>query len=144
MSGISNYFLDLVADNISNRSEFPSTVYIALVTAEPFMYSTGSTIAEPPSGVGYGRQAYTMSSSKWTEASGGQIRSVDGIVFASQTSGIWGTIRAWVACTADTGGSVLFWGTLDEALYVETGAYVSLPAGSLIISAEPPQTTVVG
>lgn len=144
MSGISNYFLDLVADNISNRSEFPSTIYIGLTLAEPFMYSSGSTIVEPPSGVGYGRQAYSMSSSKWTQSSGGQIRSVDGITFNTQTTGIWGTVTAWVACTADVGGSVLFWGTLDEALYIDTGAYVSLPAGSILISVEPPQTGVVG
>lgn len=144
MSGISNYFLDLVADNISNRSEFPSTIYVGLTLAEPFMYSTGSTIVEPPSGVGYGRQAYSMTSGNWTQASGGEIRNVNQINFSTQTSGIWGTIVAWVACTADVGGNVLFWGTLDERLYVDTGAVVNLPAKSVIISVEAPAQSVLG
>jgi hypothetical protein len=144
MSGVSNYFLDLVADNISNRVEFPSTVYVGLVTAEPFTYSTGSTIVEPPSGVGYGRQAYVMNSSNWSVASGGQIRSTQPITFSTQVTGIWGTVVAWVLCTADVGGSVLAWGTLDEQIYVNTGAYVSLPAGSLMIAVEHPSSGVLG
>jgi hypothetical protein len=144
MSGISNYFLDLVADNLSNRSEFPSTIYIALVTVEPTMGSTGSDISEPPSGVGYARQAYTMSSSYWTAASSGTISNTSGISFASQAIGIWGTMVAWVACTANSGGNVLFWGTLDKPSYINSGAAVGLPAGSIEITVDPNSQTLVG
>lgn len=144
MSGISNYFLDLVADNLSNRAEFPSTIYLALVTVEPTMGSTGSDLLEPPSGVGYSRQAYTMSSSYWSAASSGTISNTSGITFTNNSYGIWGTIVAWVACTANTAGNVLFWGTLDERSYVNTGAAVSLPAGAIEIAVDPNSQTVLG
>jgi hypothetical protein len=136
--------LDLVADNITNRSEFPSTIYIALVTVEPTMGSTGSDISEPPSGVGYSRQAYTMSSSYWTASSSGTVSNTSGIVFTNNSIGIWGTLVAWVACTANSGGNVLFWGTLDERSYVNTGAAVSLPIGSIEIAVDPNSQTVLG
>lgn len=144
MSGISNYFMDLVADNISNRAEIPATIYIALVTVEPMMGTTGSGLIEPPTGVGYSRQAYTMSAANWTQSSSGAIRSLTNIQFTTNAIGIWGTLVAWVACTASSGGNVLFWGTLDNRVYVNTGAIVSLPAGAIEISVEPNSQSVVG
>lgn len=143
MSGISDYFMDLIADNLSNRSEIPSVIYLALVTAEPMMGSTGSDLIEPPTGVGYSRQAYDMISTNWSAASSGSIRSLTSVQFTTNSMGIWGTIVAWVACTASTGGSVLFWGTLDNQVYVNTGAMVSLPAGAIEISVEPNSQLVV-
>jgi hypothetical protein len=144
MSGISDYFMDLIADNISNRSEIPATIYIALVTEEPMMGTAGTNLLEPPAGVGYSRQAYTMSSANWSAASTGSISSLTNIQFTTNAMGIWGTLVAWVACTASTGGSVLFWGTLDNRVYVNTGAIVSLPVGAIEISVEPNSQAVVG
>lgn len=144
MSGVSFYFCNLVADNISNRSEFPDTVYIALTTQEPFAYSSGSSIAEPPAGVGYSRQSYSMTSGNWTQASNGACRNVNQIVFTTNATGLWGNIVAWVACTASSGGEILFWGTLDSNVYVNTGAYVSIPADGMEYSVEPPSTAVIG
>lgn len=144
MSGVSTYYCNLVADAISNRTSLPTTAYIALCTAEPFSYSTGSTIVEPPSGVGYSRQAYSMNSSNWSQASSGSSRSLNTIVFTTSATGIWGNVVVWVACTASSGGEILFWGTLDSGVYVNTGAYVSIPAGGMEYSVEPPSTSVIG
>ena len=144
MSGISNYFMDLVADNLSNRSEMPATIYIALVTAEPFMSSTGTSIVEPPNNVGYSRQAYTMDSSNWSQSSSGVINNTSPVIFSDNSYGIWGTVIAWVACSASSGGNVLFWGTLDAAVYINTGANVSVPVGGMTISVEPNSYTTSG
>lgn len=144
MSGISEYFMDLIADNIANRAEAPSIIYIALVTAEPMMDTDGSSLMEPPVGVGYSRQAYNMDTTNWSESSSGAIRSLTNIQFTNQAVGIWGTLVAWVACSASSGGNVLFWGTLDNRVYVNTGAIVSLPVGAIEISVEPNSQDVVG
>jgi hypothetical protein len=116
----------------------PSTIYIALVTIEPTTASTGSTISEPPSGVGYSRQSYSMNSLNWTASSSGHIKNINAVIFTTQTTGIWGTLVAWVACTGSSAGEVLYWGSLDTAMYVDTGALISLPAGSMEVSVEPP------
>lgn len=144
MSGVSNYFCDLLADAISHRVSIPTTAYIALCTEEPFSYSTGATIVEPPSGVGYSRQSYSLNTSNWSSASSGSIRSTQVITFTTAATGIWGTAVAWALCSASSGGNLLLWGTLDAGLYVNTGAAVSIPIGGIEIAVEPPSASVIG
>lgn len=131
MSGASQYFCDLVADAVCGRATMPVNVYVALATTEPFSYSTGSTIIEPPSGVGYARQPYQMSQTNWEESSSGYVRSLTAVPFTSSASGEWGTIVCWVITTDLTGGSVLMWGTLDSGVTVTTGAVVAIPVGGM-------------
>jgi hypothetical protein len=144
MSGVSNYALDLVAGVLVNHTSMPSTVYIALVTSEPFMFETGSDLLEPPVDVGYSRQSYTLDDAYWTEASSGATRNVNEISFTQSASGYWGRIVAWVMTTADTDGQILFWGTLDEGIEIDTGSIAKITAGSIEMSVVAPSISVAG
>lgn len=144
MSGVSSYFSNLVSDAIHGRTSFPSTVYIALCTSEPFSYSTGSTLAEPPAGVGYSRQSFNMNTSNWSQSSSGSSRNTTPVSFTTSASGEWGTVVCWAIVTASSGGNLLMWGTLDDAVTVVTGAVVSIPAGGMEYGVDQPVQQTIG
>jgi hypothetical protein len=106
--------------------------HIGLCTADPGETGTAATEV---SGGSYARVAVPA----WHAAStavGVSTMTNNGVIDFGTTTGAWGTITHWIGCSASSGSTVLFSGTITPNKTVGSGDSVTIPDASLTITAE--------
>jgi hypothetical protein len=104
----------------------PANLYIALFTVAPDDTGGGTEA----SGTGYAREAVARGG--WTR-SGNAISNTAAIDFGT-AGGSWGTVVAFAAFDAASGGNMLFWGDLTVSKTISNGDPVRFPAGDCDIA----------
>lgn len=132
MGSFSDFLENELLDHVLGNSAYvaPSTVYIALSTADPT--DTGAGMAEP-SGFAYARQAVTNNLTNWPAAVAGAKSNFNSITFPEAT-GNWGTITHFAIFDAVSGGNMLMHGALTVAKAITSGDVLQFPATSIAVS----------
>lgn len=125
---LENELLDHVLGNAAYAA--PSTVYVALSTADPL--DTGAGMAEP-SGFAYARQPVTNNLTNWPAAAGGAKANANLVAFPEAT-GSWGTITHFAIFDAITSGNMLMHGSLTVAKAIASGDVLQFPATSIAVT----------
>lgn len=110
-------------------------VYFALSTTAP--NPDGTNVTEP-SGGSYARVSATLSSVFSSAPSGASPTSCTSgaaIVWPEATGG-WGTVTHWVAYTASTGGTLVYYGELTSSEIITTGLQPQFAAGDLVFTVD--------
>lgn len=97
--------------------------YVALFTGDPEEDGSGPEL----SGNGYARQA-----SGWSSQVANPATLPQDVVFGPATDG-WGTVTHFGIFDAQTGGNLLYYGSLDEPKPIGKGDEAKFAAGSLTI-----------
>jgi hypothetical protein len=125
---------------------YPAQWWVAIFTATPTDTTAGTEI--PTSGTNYGRQAIDRSLTAWSGTQGagttaasssttgayGESSNNASIIFPTPTTD-WGTAVALGLFTAETGGTLWRYHTLDTSKALFTGDPVYFPASALKIRA---------
>lgn len=111
----------------------PTTLYIALCTADPTDSGTGSSITEP-SGNGYSRTSVTANSTNFPASSGGAIANGTVIDCGTASGGSWGTITHIAICDASSAGNVIAHADLDASKVIADGDSFEIAIGDLDIT----------
>ncbi|NIT58632.1 MAG: hypothetical protein GWN00_21115 [Aliifodinibius sp.] len=126
MGSISDHLEDELLDHVFNASYTPpSTVYLALSTADPGDDAAG--ISEPV-GNNYSRKAITF------DAAASRLINQTSTVTFDQATGSWGTISHWAIYDASSGGNMMAHGSLSASKAVVSGNTPSVAAGEVDIS----------
>ena len=113
MGSLSDFAENELLDHIFNAAyTAPSTVYVALSTADPL--DTGAGLSEPV-GNGYAREAITFGAAATRRVT----QNVE-VVF-NEATGAWGTITHWALMDALSGGNMLAHGALDSSIAPVSG-----------------------
>lgn len=120
---LENQILDHVLRNTAYTS--PTTVYLALSTADPTEAGSGMT---EPSGNGYARQAITFGA-----AAAGQIQNTSTHDFTA-AGGNWGTLTHFAIYDAVTAGNILYYGALDTARTINDTDTISFASASVTVT----------
>lgn len=124
------YFLNLVMGNVFHTKEtpsIPSSFYIGLSTSAP---SVDGTCDGEPTGSDSGYSRVLLNS--LSAPSDGVISNTSAIDFGESTSA-WGKVSHYVVYDAPTGGNLLFYGTLSEAITVDVGTAVTIKTENLFL-----------
>lgn len=126
MSDFSDYLEDALLNHVLRNTALtsPTTVYVALSTADPT--DDGSGLAEP-SGNGYARKAVTFDA-----PSGGVCENQ--VVTFDQASGSWGTLTHFAIMDALTSGNMLYHSALAAPKAVGDGDTAEFAAGDLTVT----------
>jgi hypothetical protein len=140
MSALSDYLEVKYLDHAYNAVTFtpPSTIYIALYTADPTDADAGTEV----SGGSYARARvypYGGSSPAFalaiTDGIGKMVTNAADITFATATAP-WGTVTHFGVRDHVSAGNLLHHGALDEAQVVGTGGVFKILAGALKLRME--------
>lgn len=128
--GKSTYLSNQLMNHVLRSVPYPdpAAVYLALFTDMTNVEEAGN-LANELSGNGYARKVI----SGLPAASAGSITNDVAITFAP-TTGDWTTVVGWAVMDAETGGNVLYAGTLTTARTFLTGDTPYIAAGTLTIS----------
>lgn len=110
-----------------------ATVYFGLSTTAP--NPDGTNVTEP-SGGSYARVNHPLTTSYMGVPSGGSPTSCANtfaVTFPTATGG-WGTVSHWVAYTASTGGTFVYYGQLDSSELITTGLQPQFAVGDLVFT----------
>jgi hypothetical protein len=111
---------------------FPTTLYIALSKTAP--NDSGGNITEPTAS-SYTRLAVSSDSINWTEATTGTLNNSVAFRF-SEAEESWTTaaspITHWAIYDAQTGGNMMFYGSLLRAQEIPTGSILEIPENGLV------------
>jgi len=126
---ISNYLENKWLGHVLKTSAYtqPSTLYLALSTADPL--DDGSGIAEP-SGNNYARAACTSSFA----AAATRAVTTDVDITFNQASGSWGTITHWAIFDDVSAGNMLAHGDFTTSKVVSAGVTPKVTSGNLTVS----------
>jgi len=126
MGSLSDYLENALLDHVLNQNTYtpPTTIYIALSTADP--QDDGSGVSEP-SGGGYARQPITFG------AASNRRVTQDADVEFPQATADWGTVTHWALFDASTGGNMLAYGDLASAKTVYEGNVPTIASGEVYI-----------
>jgi hypothetical protein len=127
-----NYLENIVLDHIFRNQAYtpPTTVYVALCTADPGEAATGASMNEVANSGGYARTAVTFGA-----ASGGQISNSSAVTFPQATAS-WGTVThvALVDSATYGSGNVLAYGALTTSRAIQSGDTAQFAIGALTLS----------
>lgn len=123
----SNYLETKVLDHVFGGTAYtaPSTLYVALFTADPTDANSGTEVTTV--GTGYARQTVTFTTS-------GATTSNDLAVEYSTATSNYGTVSHIGIYDASTGGNLLAHASLTSSKTIETGDVFRIPAGDLDIT----------
>lgn len=139
MSNLSDYLENKLVDHLFRSISFaaPSTLYLALFTANP----TDSTAGTECAGTGYARIAVAPGTTNWanTQASGtsassgttGTTSNLLTITFSASAGAGWGTITGFALCDASSAGNELWYGALTVNKLINTGDVVDFQPGAI-------------
>ena len=135
MSGSKSDYLEAkLLDHVLGNTAYtaPSTVYIALFTADPTDSGGGTEVSTGS----YARAVVTNNTTNWPNASGTSPSSKsNGTSFTFPTaSGAWGTVTSYAIFDAATVGNMLYWGTLTISKTVASGDTASFANGTLTVT----------
>jgi len=102
---------------------FPTTVYLALFTADP---GVAGDLSSEVTGGSYARQPIS-----WGTIALGSVANLLPVVFPLATAS-WGTVAFAAVMDNSVGGNALYHGAVGTSKPVDTGDQVTLPAGSIV------------
>lgn len=126
---VTTYFLNMLVGNAFHApgvSSFPATYYVALSTTVPD--STGGNITEP-SGGSYARAPFTSMGTP----SNGVISNGEDVEFPEST-GAWGTIKAFAIYDSAVGGNVLMCDVLNTPQDIVADNQARFRSGALQVT----------
>ncbi len=125
---MTNYLEQKFLEYVLRGGTFPSpaSVYIGLFTATPGETGGGTEV----SGGSYARKQLTNA---FDAPVNGATSNTNTITFPTATA-VWGLITSIGIFDAATGGNLLFYGSFNSSLQVDTGDTLSIAAGNLDIS----------
>lgn len=127
MAGFSNYLETEILDHVfaGNAYTAPTTLYLALHTADPAEDGSGTEVST--SGTAYARQtvAFTVS---------GDTATTSAAVEYSTATANFGTVSHVAVWDASTAGNMLAFAALTSSKTIETGDVFRVPAGDLDIT----------
>lgn len=141
MAAMSDYLENKLIDQLfrGQAFTFPSTLYVALLTAAPSDTGGGTEV----SGGSYARVTVTNSLANWagTQGAGTTVASSgasgttsnNGVITFPTPTATWGTVTHFAIYDASTAGNLLWWGALTVSKVINAQDTVSFPAGSLAI-----------
>jgi hypothetical protein len=123
----SNYLETKVLDHVFGATAYtaPSTLYLALHTANPDEDGSGTEVST--SGTAYAREEVAFTTS-------GNTTSNTAAVEYSTATGDFGTVSHVAVWDASTGGNMLAYAALTSSKTIETGDVFRVPAGDLDIT----------
>jgi len=126
MAGFSNYLETEILDHVfaGNAYTAPTTLYLALHTADPDEDGSGAEVST--SGTAYARQTVTFTVS-------GNTATTDAAVEYSTATANFGTVSHVGVWDASTAGNLLAFAALTSSKTIETGDVFRVPAGDLDI-----------
>ena len=124
---VEGYLLDWLFTLASPTA--PTTVYVALSTADPG--ETGASVAEPAGG-SYARVSAGVGTDNWTRTAGSVAN--DNVLTFPEASGSWGTLTHFALYSAATAGTFYGSGALTSPQAITTGETASFPASSLTVT----------
>lgn len=127
MAGFSNYLETEVLDHVfgGNAYTAPSTLYLALHTADPAEDGSGAEVST--TGTAYARTAVTFT------VLGNTATSSAAVEYATATAS-YGTVTHVGVWDASTAGNLLAYAELTSSKAIETGDVFRVPSGDLTIS----------
>jgi hypothetical protein len=126
MSEMSNYLENALINATLRNTSYtsPSTVYVALHTADPTDAGSGTEV----SGGSYARTAVTFG------APSNGVTTNNANVEFPQATGNWGTITHIGLWDASSTGNLLFHTPLDSSKVIETGDIFRITSGNLSVT----------
>jgi len=123
----SNYLETEILDHVFGAAAYtaPSTLYVALHTANPDEDGSGAEVTT--SGTAYARQTVTFTTS-------GNTTSNDAAVEFPTATANYGTVSHVGVWDASTAGNLLAYAALSSSKTIETGDVFRIPAGDLDIT----------
>lgn len=132
MGSFSNYSEDKVLDHIVGKTSFtmPSTVAVALCTADPTDAGTGASCNECPDTNSYARKDTV--GGDWAASSGGAITNANDLTFP-EASGSWGVVThfALIDNASHGSGNMLAHAQLGASKTIGSGDTPKFAAGDL-------------
>lgn len=131
MGSLSDFAEGELLDHVFNGSYTPpSTVYLALCTADPTDAATGASMNECANSGSYAREAITFGA-----AASRQVAQ-SGTVTFTQATGSWGTVTHWAVVDTDTygAGNVLAAGQFGVSKSIVSGNTPSIAGGEITVS----------
>lgn len=127
MAGFSNYLETEILDHVfaGNAYTAPTTLYLALHTADPAEDGSGAEVST--SGTAYARQTVTFT------VSGDTATTSAAVEYATATAN-FGTVSHVGVWDASTAGNLLAFAALTSSKTIETGDVFRVPAGDLDIT----------
>ena len=127
MAGFSNYLETEILDHVfaGNAYTAPTTLYLALHTADPAEDGSGAEVST--SGTAYARQTVTFTVS-------GNTATTDAAVEYATATANFGTVSHVAVWDASTAGNMLAFAALTSSKTIETGDVFRVPAGDLDIT----------
>lgn len=128
MSAMSDYLENAFLDHFlgTSSTSSPTTIYVALHTADPTDAGTGTEV----SGSGYARQSIAFDA-----ASSGTASNSSAIEFPAASGGDFGTITHIGIWDASTGGNLLFHSALTTSKTIADGDIFKIAASGVDITA---------
>lgn len=125
MSSKSDYLEDKILDHVLRNTAYtsPTTVYVALYTADPSDAGGGTEV----SGGSYARESVAFDA-----ASGGVTQNTSLITYTTATAS-WGTITAFGIFDLGSAGNLLYWGQITDKL-IDNGDTATFAASSISVS----------
>lgn len=116
-----------------NNTSFslPSTLFVALFTTAPAV--SGTSFTGEVAGGSYSRAALTTGTAS-ASGSGASVANSTVVQFPEATAS-WGTPAYFGICDAQTGGHLLFYGSLSTAFAVTSGMAPKFNIGELVVTA---------
>ena len=131
MSGWTNGEEQDILEYWFSGTALPNTpTHIGLFTTEPADDATGGVEA---TGGSYAREALAKNGTNWGSSAGGAPSTIETLVDVTFTTATadWGTIVAWGYFTAISGGTLLFFGSLDTDKAIDNGDTAKFTAGNI-------------
>ena len=132
MAGSKSDFLeDEILDHVLGNAAYsaPSTVYIALYTADPSDSGGGTEVT----GGSYVRLSVTNDATSWPAASGGAKSNGIALTFITATAS-WGTVTAFGIFDAVTTGNLLYCAELTTNKSIDDGDTGEFAVGDLDVT----------
>ena len=133
MGSKTDFAEDAMLDHVFNKVSYtpPTTVYVALCTADPTDIATGASMSEVANSNGYVRTAITFGA-----AAARQITQSGAVTFPQASGGGWGTVTHWALVSIQTYGSgdVLAHGAFTASKVINDGNTPSIATTELYVN----------
>lgn len=123
----SNYLENKLVDHLLGTATYtkPTTVYLALYTADPGEDASGPEVA----GFAYARQSI-----QFNAAGSGTAANTSLVTFPAASGGAWGTITFWGILDALTAGNLLVSGAFTASRVISDTDQLLVNAGALTVT----------
>lgn len=130
MGSVTNYLEDELMDHVFNASwTAPTTLYLALATADPTDAATGASMNEVANSGAYARTAITVG------AAASRRVTQDAVVTFAEATGSWGTVTHWAIVDSATygAGNALAHGAFSASKSITSGNTASVATSEIYI-----------